>query len=748
MLKPTHRASIAQIDDQDSPVLLISFDEHWNVTELSGQWLPYTGCDVAELRRKNLMDLLNPEGDGTEVDRIVGELSATGRITDFRLLIPTADGSVEELFLNANPLFTEDSVFQGVKGLCTLGPGMCPSESQLIEKIESLTHEFIELRDHKERVEDQGREYIEVAETLSIARDEAEQAALRAEESEKRFRTIVSSVADGILVIDRQGFIQIFNHAAESIFGHSVFDSIGKNIDLIVDDDGSLKTYLLAENPSAARFHKEVRGIRRDGSTFPMELTATGTNFGSSSIFIVICRDISDRKQAEQELQHLAKFDPLTGLANRSLFHDKLEDALKVADRNATGVAVLFLDLDHFKDVNDTLGHPAGDHLLEVVAERLNNCVRDTDTVARLGGDEFAIIATQLVDRTTIHRLAVRIVSSIAEPVEIESYKVHTGASIGVTLFPDDERDPDRLLKNADLALYRAKSNGRNTFEFFHPEMNENIHRRIRLENELRDAIGAQKLFLHYQPQVEVSTGQIVGVETLIRWRGLDGNLVPPDIFIPIAESCGLMLPITKGVLEEATRQAKEWRDQGIFMGRVAINLSPSDLKNADLFDLVMETLERNELDASSLELEITEGMMMECVDVVFENLRLFRDSGIRLAIDDFGTGYASLSYLRRFSVDRLKIDRTFITDLTTNQDDVAITEAIINMGHSLDLRVVAEGVETVEQFEMLKARGCDEVQGYFLGRPMAHDAFEKFIREFNVSGGMAPVHSDKPATA
>lgn len=722
------------------PVALLLLDRDWRIAEVNSVLLRLFRVQPGDIIGCQLTDLLPIDRHGSVMERLAGELTSKGWVQNFALILELQGRGPRHVVLNATAQFSPDGNFCGALAAISDVTSFSEREADLMTEVERITSELAEVRDYRDRIENQSRNFVKIADSVEIARDETQQALDRAEESEKRFRTIVTSVADGILVIDKEGVIQLFNHAAEGIFGISVVECIGKNIgSLIAGDDRSLAAYLTNGNPGNRRYRKEMRGLRKGGAEFPMELTANATSFDDSRMFVVICRDISDRKQAEEKLETLAKYDPLTGLANRFLFHEKLDEALRFAERGHHKVAVLYLDLDHFKDTNDTLGHPAGDQLLKLVAARLMKCVRGSDTVARLGGDEFAIIATNVNDQGLVHRLAGRMVDSLQEPAVIQSQTIHTGASIGITLYPDDAVDPDRLMKNADLALYRAKSNGRDRFEFYHREMNDQIVARMRMERELRDAITHNELSLHYQPQAEIGKGGIVGAEALIRWRKENGDMVPPDQFIPIAESCGLMRQITGWVLCEAVRQCKEWRTAGLFMGRIGVNLSPMDLKHPDFASSVLKILEFNELEPSVLELEITEGMMIERVDAVIENLRQIRDNGIGLAIDDFGTGYSSLAYLRRFSVDRVKIDRSFTQEINTNPDVLAITEAIISMGHALGLKVIAEGVETEAQLDLLRSKNCDEFQGFLMARPMPPAEFIAFVQDAESGGGKPP---------
>ena len=439
-------------------------------------------------------------------------------------------------------------------------------------------------------------------------------------------------------------------------------------------------------------------------------------------------RMAESRQRSEEALQKLAQHDELTGLPNRNLFYRRLVEGMDHGGRADRRVAVHILDLDHFKDINDTLGHPSGDLLLRHVAERLKGCVRTTDTVARLGGDEFAIVQTNLQEYDGIPVLANRMIDTLAKPFDLEGERVHTGASIGITVFPYDGREAEQLLKNADLALYRAKQEGRNNYQLYDPEMNAEIHARKALEQDLRLALEGDELFLNYQPQLELESGRIVGAEALVRWRHKDRGMVPPGEFIPVAEQTGLIIPLTEVVLRQACRQTRIWQDAGLSWFKVTVNLSAMDFKRKDLIALVTGILEQSAVDPRWLELEITEGSVMSGDEKVIDTLQELKALGVALAIDDFGTGYSSMGYLKRFPVDRLKIDQSFVRDILTSKEDASITEAMISLGHSLGLRVIAEGVETQEQLEFLRAKGCDEAQGYCFSRPLDPDAFATFV--------------------
>ena len=449
-------------------------------------------------------------------------------------------------------------------------------------------------------------------------------------------------------------------------------------------------------------------------------------------------RMAESRQRSEEALRELAQHDALTSLPNRTLFHRRLVEAMDNARRVNRLVAVHFLDLDHFKDINDTLGHPSGDALLRQVAQRLERCVRksdvvarlDANTVARMGGDEFAIVQTNLLHYDGIVVLAKRLVDTISKPFDLDGERVYTGTSIGITVFPYDGREAEMLLKNADLALYRAKQEGRNKYQLYDPKMNAEIQARKALEQDIRQALEMGEFFLNYQPQIELGSGRIVGAEALVRWRHPERGMVPPGEFITVAEQSGLITNLTEGVLRDACKQAKAWQEARLPRLRVSVNLSPIDFKRKDLVPMVTGIIEDTGVDPKRLELEITEGMVMTGVESVIATLQELHALGVELAIDDFGTGYSSMNYLKQFPVDRLKIDQSFVRDILANDEDASITEAIINLGHSLGLRVIAEGVETEEQLEFLRSRGCDEAQGYCFSRPLGADEFAKLVSD------------------
>ena len=443
-----------------------------------------------------------------------------------------------------------------------------------------------------------------------------------------------------------------------------------------------------------------------------------------------IGRDITQQKVAEEKVSRLARFDTLTGLFNRSTFFDCFDHALAVAGRDNHQLAVLFIDLDRFKDVNDTLGHLVGDEVLKEMAQRLLKAVRSADTLARIGGDEFVLLAENTASIKSVADLAQRVVDTLAEPLIVRGEECRLGASVGIAMYPDDGEDAPTLLRNADIAMYRAKGSGRNGFAFFSEALDQPQKERMLLGASLHRALEMNQLLLLYQPKVSVATGGMVGVEALIRWQHPERGLVPPGAFIPLAEESGLILPFGRWVLRTACNQAVAWQAMGLPPFSVAVNLSARQFNDPQLAADIREALNETGLDPRLLELEITESMMVDQHERALETLRLVKAMGVQVSIDDFGTGYSSLARLQKFPIDALKIDRSFIGDIAGDPDDAAITTAIIAMAHSLRLRVIAEGVETREQAQFLRERGCDEMQGYFFSRPVLPAEIIAFARQ------------------
>jgi len=438
---------------------------------------------------------------------------------------------------------------------------------------------------------------------------------------------------------------------------------------------------------------------------------------------MLIAASISERRIVEDRISHIAQHDALTGLPNRILLQDRIQQALTHAVRHQAKMSVLFIDLDRFKAVNDTLGHDVGDELLEGVAERLRQCVREADTVARLGGDEFVIVLSDIIQPQNAGQIAQKIIDSLSGVYLLRGYELHVTPSIGISIYPEDGEDAQSLMKNADTAMYTAKQVGA-SFRYYAAEMNASAFQRMTVENSLRHALERNELSLHYQPLVNLESGKVTGVEALLRWHHPELGMVTPDMFIPIAEESSLIIPIGEWVLGEACRQIKHWREAGYPDLRVAVNISSRQLWQPNLVDTILRIVAESGADAAGLELELTESMLMRHTEETVAMLTKLRDHGIRLAVDDFGTGYSSLAYLKSFPIHTLKIDRSFIRDISEDPNDAAITSAIIAMAHSLSLGVIAEGVETAAQLAYIRGQGCDEAQGFYFSKPLPADQF------------------------
>jgi diguanylate cyclase (GGDEF)-like protein len=438
-----------------------------------------------------------------------------------------------------------------------------------------------------------------------------------------------------------------------------------------------------------------------------------------------------ERKRYQVQLEHQANYDALTGLPNRNLLHDRLRQAV-YAQRTPRSIAVVFMDLDHFKFVNDSLGHSTGDLLLKAMGERLRLVLREGDTVGRVGGDEFVLILNDQSNEEIIYRAMQRITAKVSEPLTIDGKELYVTCSAGISLYPQDGRDVETLLKNADAAMYRAKEHGRSNFQFYTSEMNERVNERLSLEHALRRALERNELALHYQQKVSLSTNQIVGAEALVRWMHPEWGLVRPARFIPLAEETGLIVPIGEWMLREACRQTRAWLDAGLAPGAVSVNLSVRQFRQEGLVRTVSRVLEETRLNPSQLEMELTESMVMHNVDAAIAILQGLKQLGVALSLDDFGTGYSSLSYLKDLPIDTLKIDRSFVRDIGAGAeaDEGVLAQAIVSLGHALNLKVIAEGVETDAQLRFLRRHGCDEVQGFFHGEPVPPEEYRKLLEK------------------
>ena len=556
-------------------------------------------------------------------------------------------------------------------------------------------------------------------------------------EAERELRlagTVFDSTREGVLVTDASRHVITINPAFTRITGYSKQEVLGRDPKLFASGRHDDKFYQamwasLAENDY---WSGEVWNRRKNGEVYPQALTISVVRDANASIshYVSVFSDITALKESQQRLSHQSHHDALTGLPNRLMFQERLGHGLKRAQRQKTGLAVIFLDLDRFKNVNDGLGHPVGDELLQQVGERLCGVLRADDTLARLGGDEFILLLEGAGEASEIATVAEKLLEELGQPFLVDGHELFQSASIGISLYPDDGEDVETLIKNADAAMYRAKDEGRNSYQFWTTELTVNAFERHLLETQLRRAIERDELELYYQPQVCGHSLDIVGVEALVRWNHPDLGVVGPDRFIPLAEESDLIQHIGQWVLKRACRQLAEWNIAGIDTLTMAVNLSSRQVVDGNLAGEVAQMIGQYGIDPEYLELEITEGSLIRRADLAQRTLIDLKNLGVNLAIDDFGTGYSALGYLKRFSVDTLKIDRSFVRDIPYDEDDMALARAVVAMGRSLHLKIIAEGVETEAQRDFLRAEGCDQLQGYLFGRPMQAAEIARLLLE------------------
>jgi diguanylate cyclase (GGDEF)-like protein/PAS domain S-box-containing protein len=542
---------------------------------------------------------------------------------------------------------------------------------------------------------------------------------------------ILDQIHESVLTLDRLGYITSWNKGAERLFGYTALEAVGRHILFLYADEEADVEDAFAEQGGRMM---EVRRRKKSGEVFWASLSLSPLcDLEDRPIgMIVYLTDITERKLAEERLHHLAYYHELTGLPNRTLFGRLVDQALMVAQRNDATACVLYVDLNRFKLINGTLGRKVGDDLLRQVAERLRNALRDEDVVAHLSGDEFAVGLFDIRQHFEATTVAQKLQGALEIPFLVQGHDLRVGASIGIAVYPQDGPDAETLLRMADIAMERAKEHAENpdrSVAFYRLDMNEGMQQRMQIESGLRHALGNGELILHYQPKFEIGSSRLVGAEALVRWKHPVRGMIPPIEFIPLAESTGLIVQVGEWVLEQACAQAAIWQRAGLPPFRLAVNVSAREF-TASLPGRVAETLRRYRLDAHWLELEITESTLMHDIEHVIAIMDRISALGVALSLDDFGTGYSSLSYLKRFPIDTLKIDRSFTTGIPQDPSDCAIASTIIGMGRKLGHRVIAEGVETLEQLEFLRQHGCDEVQGYLYGKPLPAYEFEKSLRE------------------
>ena len=710
MNDPKEKQCILIVDDQQANLLsyealLEDFDAHLLMADSGHAALALMlKHDIAVV----LMDVQMPDMDGFAV----AELMRKSRKTQ----------SIPIIFVTA--LNTEASYVNRGYEVGAVDYLSKPIEPEILRRKVQV---FLQL-DAKNR---------QLRDSLAVIR----QSLVEVQELRDRNDLLLRSVGEGILGLDVDGYVIFANPAAEAALGHAGVGVLKRHIDQLLllggEDFCWLQSPLYAYCSQGKSYHdRNHYHAQAAGRVFPLEITATPmmSGRGESARFsgvVLVFRDISDRREAEKQLLHMAQFDALTGLANRNLLSKTLVQSLLAAEASGHQLALLFLDIDRFKAVNDTFGHDQGDRLLQMIADRLRDCVRDTDFVARIGGDEFTILLEAGDARQASAIVAGKAIEAMSRPFYLGEHEVHAGASIGIVLYPERRTDAYDLLRCADMAMYRAKEMGRNNFQYFCVQIESEISETVKLEARLRRSMEQHELFLVYQPQYDLEHDKICGFEALLRWSPRDMAAVSPLRFIPLAEDTGMIVEIGDWVLREACRQMLRWQTQGLcsMAQTISVNLSVRQLKEPDFVERLAHILAQEGLPATCLELEITESMLVEDPEVAVRILRQIRDIGVRLSIDDFGTGYSSMAYLSQLPVQVLKIDRAFIADIESNDKDAAITRGLIALAHSLSLRVIAEGVETQGVFEFLRAQGCDVLQGYWFSHPLTPEAMLEFLR-------------------
>jgi diguanylate cyclase (GGDEF)-like protein/PAS domain S-box-containing protein len=685
--QPVLLADLAQLED----ILLQTWQPIESGSVIGWVWLRYDLAEMAAHRREVLTD--------------------TAR---FVLAVLAISLVLLAVFLE-RPLATLRRATDFARSLTARGGGQLPEEPdtplEVSDLVRALNQTSIALRYQHNRAETSAR-------------------ALR--EREGYLAELVRQAPDGFLMLDLEGRIVTVNPAAETLAGLGASAMVGRHFaDLGILAPAS-RSAVLELFPRVLNGEElppaELEVLRPTGERLAVEVRLQLSRVEQPPVFVAIVQDITQRKNTETRLQYLANFDTLTGLPNRILLGERLDQAIREADRHQRLVAVMFVDLDNFKIVNDSLGHEAGDVLLSHVARELQASVRPGDTVARLGGDEFVVVLANVAHIDDIARVAHKMLDTLAQPVAIAGREIVTTPSIGITVYPFDEQSGEGLLKNADAAMYHAKERGRNNFQFFTADLNSRVQRRLALDQALRHALERGELSLHYQPQADLISGRVIGLEALARWRHPEWGMVSPLEFIPVAEETGLIGPIGEWVLREACATAARLRAEGHAGLKIAVNLSARQFDDPRLPELVARILAETGLPPPALDLEVTESLLMRNVDDAVRTLDTLAAQGTTISLDDFGTGYSSLSYLKRLPIDALKVDRAFVRDVTRSADDAAIVRAVIALAHALGIQVIAEGVEDEAQLGFLRRHGCDALQGYLFAKPMDAEALQQWL--------------------
>ncbi|WP_428738302.1 sensor domain-containing protein [Sulfurimonas sp.] len=554
----------------------------------------------------------------------------------------------------------------------------------------------------------------------------------------QRQAKILENIHDSVISTDNCGNILTWNNGSKKLFGYDTFEAIGKNIKIIYSNQNEITLTQCFQNINdGINLNAELLLVDKNQNEIicDVSLSASKDDLGQIIGYIGYIQDITKQKETQrmleiqtEKLRHQAHHDMLTNLPNRVLFRDRLDQTIASAKRHDKKFALLFIDLDQFKNINDSLGHHVGDQVLIEASKRLTSVIREEDTLSRLGGDEFTIILKDIHESQNAIIVAQKIIDILREPIIIKELELYVSSSIGISIYPDDTKEGDNLIKYADAAMYKAKDEGRSNYQFYSSDMTESAFERVIMEQSLRVAIKEESFVVHYQPQIDSNTDKVVGMEALVRWEHSDVGMISPDKFIPLAEETGMIIQIDLIVLRYAMKQFKDWIDQGLEPGKLSLNLSAKQIENKNFIEILSDTMKTLHFDPAWLTLEITEGQIMKNPEDSIKRLKEINNLGIEIAIDDFGTGYSSLAYLKRLPVNKLKIDKVFVEGLPDDDEDIAISKAIIALAQILNLKLVAEGVETKEQQEFMLANGCDVIQGYYYSKPLDANNMEKFL--------------------
>ena len=694
-----------------APVCIAQIDRHLRYVYANDRYCALYGLAAGDLVGQHVRDIIGPVYYAEKSPYLLRALN--GETIEFELSKTPAAGVTRHYSVACQPEFDGQGEVLGLLIALT-----DVTERILIEQ------QLQELNEYLETLVDERT--LQVKTQNQIVRQQQQELLLA--------QSVFDKSAEAIVVTDPNGDIILINPAFTTITGYTAEEALSRNMRLLhseVQTQGFYQDFW-ASLRADGRWQGEIWNRRKNGEIYPewLSISSVADEDGKLLRYVGLFSDISKLKRAQEQVEFLAYHDPLTGLPNRLLGRERLQQALHLAHEHRRKLAVFCLDLDNFKLINDSHGHSVGDKVLKAVTSRLASCLAEADTLCRQAGDEFLIVRPEAEDQNELTEFGDRLLSVMAEPIMLELGPMEAGISVGIAVYPDDGRDAEALIRNADTALYAAKGGGRRHYRFFNPQMNADLLHYLEVRDALRLALERQEFVLYYQPKLDLRTLRIRGVEALIRWNHRKLGLTAPDHFLPVAEESGLITEIGDWVLHEACRQAADWLGKGLDFGSIAVNVSALQFKRGDFLETILDHLDRAGLMPSRLELELTESLLLDDSPIILDTIARLRTAGVSVSLDDFGTGYSSISYLKRFRLDKLKIDRSFVQDLDRNELNQSLIRSIIQIGDNLDLTIIAEGVETEAEFAILRDMGCEEIQGYLISRPIPAEEFADFHAE------------------